>query len=581
MIAPYLSCTRSAAPSAHLASPTFQPHAPLPAYPFSRPTVSIALFGLASVLSACGGTARPPADRTEIAAPAAPAPALPLLTQARPPQFAGAHFWSWPDVQKFYRQRDRQPAWSVDPAASDELLNVLRVADQEGLDPADYHFDIITALAKLRSSAPATREQLELLLTDAALRYAHDQQRGRYQPHAMDPQWLIPRPAPPDDIPALQAALRKHDLTGWLATLSPPQRDYARLKVALAHYRELAAQGDWPQLPAGNKLVPGRRDLRVPVLRQRMVRDGDYRDDEPADPRRYDTALADAVRQFQIRQGLEGDGVIGERTRRALNVSATQRVAQLRANLERWRWLPRPFATDYIRVNMPGFVLQVMENDQPVLSMQVIVGRQLRSTPAMSSALTHIVFNPYWTIPPTIAGKDILPKLRNDPGFLAAQNIEVFADWTTGTRVDPQTIDWSQYSEKHFPWRLRQQPGPKNSLGQVKFLLPNPYGIYLHDTPSRALFRKSVRAFSSGCIRLQKPNELAQYLLRDNPRWDADAIAVAIAAGKTRTVTLKKPEPVYLLYMTAWSDTDGSVQFFDDIYERDKRLETKFVSMNY
>lgn len=580
MIAPHFSCALPPVASVRPTSLTVLPRSLPKAYPVRRQAASISLFCIVSLLSACGGTARPPTDRAEIAAPAAPPQALPLLAQPQPPHFAGVHFWSWPDVQKFYRQRNKRPAWTVDPAASDELLNILRITDQEGLNPADYHFDIIAALAKARSPSPAAREQLELLLTDAALRYAHDQQRGRYEPQAMDPQWLIPRPAPPDDSLALQAALTKHDLTGWLASLPPPQRDYARLKVALAHYRELAAQGDWPQIPAGNKLVPGQREARVPVLRQRMVRDGDYRADEPDDPRRYDAALADAVRQFQTRAGLDGDGAIGESTRRALNISTAQRVAQLRANLERWRWLPRPFEADYIRVNMPGFVLQVMENDQPVLSMQVIVGRQLRSTPAMSSVLTHIIFNPYWTIPPSIAGKDILPKLRSDPGFLTAQNIEVFPDWNTGTQVDPHTIDWSQYDEKHFPWRLRQQPGPKNSLGQVKFLLPNPYGIYLHDTPSRALFKKSVRAFSSGCIRLQKPNELAQYLLRDNPRWNSDAMAAVIAEGKTRTVTLKKPEPVYLLYMTAWSDTDGSVQFRDDIYGRDKRLEARFETVN-
>ncbi|MHB8745696.1 MAG: L,D-transpeptidase family protein [Gammaproteobacteria bacterium] len=510
-----------------------------------------------------------------------PASDLPLLNQARPPHFTGVTFWSWPDVQGFYHQRDDRPAWTGDRAATRDLLSVLRSTDQEGLEPADYHLDAIEQRLKTSFPTTAEREQLELLLTDAALRYAHDQQRGRYEPRAMDPQWLIPRPAPSDDTSALQTALAKQQLAAWLATLPPPHRNYAQLKVALAHYRTLAAQADWPVLATGDKLAPGQRDARVATLRRRMTLDGDYQPRERDDPRRYDAALANAVRQFQIQQGLDSDGVIGDSTRRALNISATQRVAQLRANLERWRWLPRPFETHYIRVNMPAFVLQVMEDDQPVLSMQVIVGRQLRSTPAMTSQLTHIIFNPYWTIPPSIAGKDILPKLRSDPAFLSAQNIQVFADWNTKTPIDPQTIDWSQYSEKHFPFRLRQQPGPKNSLGQVKFLLPNPYGIYLHDTPSRALFHKSVRAFSSGCIRLQKPNELAQYLLRDNPRWNPDAIAAVIADGTTRTVTLLTPEPVYLLYMTAWSDADSVVQFRDDIYERDQRLEARFENVNY
>jgi len=548
---------------------------------FHRRTAVLAALCVVSLLSGCGGTPRPPTSPADAASPTVPASDLPLLNQARPPHFTGVTFWSWPDVQGFYHQRDDRPAWTGDRAATRDLLSVLRSTDQEGLEPADYHLDAIEQRLKTSFPTTAEREQLELLLTDAALRYAHDQQRGRYEPRAMDPQWLIPRPAPSDDTSALQTALAKQQLAAWLATLPPPHRNYAQLKVALAHYRTLAAQADWPVLATGDKLAPGQRDARVATLRRRMTLDGDYQPRERDDPRRYDAALANAVRQFQIQQGLDSDGVIGDSTRRALNISATQRVAQLRANLERWRWLPRPFETHYIRVNMPAFVLQVMEDDQPVLSMQVIVGRQLRSTPAMTSQLTHIIFNPYWTIPPSIAGKDILPKLRSDPAFLSAQNIQVFADWNTKTPIDPQTIDWSQYSEKHFPFRLRQQPGPKNSLGQVKFLLPNPYGIYLHDTPSRALFHKSVRAFSSGCIRLQKPNELAQYLLRDNPRWNPDAIAAVIADGTTRTVTLLTPEPVYLLYMTAWSDADSVVQFRDDIYERDQRLEARFENVNY
>lgn len=536
----------------------------------SQATASLPLCLLFGILSVCSvAYAEPPP--TNAAAVAS------WLVNTEASVIVGESLTSGASLLSFYKLRQNRPAWLAGATLTADallLLDVLRTADKEGLRPSDYHIPFMT-------SGQLTANQLDLLLTDAALRYAHDQLTGRFAPRQMDPEWFIAPPVAPDIPGALQAALDSHQLAQWLNSLPPPHPAYAQLRTALAHYRQLAAQGPWPMIEDGPKLKPGEHDARVPALRKRLESSGELAHTETVDATLYDEALADAVRHFQSTQGLEQDGIMGKTTRVALNVSAQQRVHQLQVNMERWRWVPRQLEARHIRVNMAGFDLQVEENDSPVLSMHVIIGQQKLSTPAFSSHLTHIVFNPYWTVPQSIAGKDILPKLKQDPSYLSAENIQVFDSWGANAQpIDPNGIDWSQYTEKHFPYRLRQLPGPHNSLGQVKFLLPNAYDIYLHDTPSRRLFNKNVRALSHGCIRLQKPNALAEYLLRDTANWNSDTIAAAIAKQVTRTVTLPQPTAIYMLYFTAWVDAEGVVQFRDDIYTRDVKMAQTFENVN-
>jgi murein L,D-transpeptidase YcbB/YkuD len=288
----------------------------------------------------------------------------------------------------------------------------------------------------------------------------------------------------------------------------------------------------------------------------------------------FDEHVEHAVRRFQARHGLRVDGVLGPVTLAALNVSVTQRLQQLRANLERWRWLPRDLGRQHIVVNIARFTLDVVEDAQSVMTMRIIVGTPYRDTPAFSSQINYLVLNPSWNVPLRIAVEDKLPLIRQDPGYLGRNHMKVFQGWGTEAReIDPGTINWSKVSAEKFPYRLRQTPGPLNALGQIKFILPNPFDVYLHDTPSRELFNRTIRTFSSGCIRVEKPLELAQYVLRGDPRWRHESLLATIGRRREQTIRVPVPVPVHILYWTAWVEVDGTVHFRNDIYHRDTLVE--------
>lgn len=276
---------------------------------------------------------------------------------------------------------------------------------------------------------------------------------------------------------------------------------------------------------------------------------------------------------FQSRHGLAADGVVGAKTLAAMNVPLEMRVQQLEANLERWRWLPRELGERHVRVNIPGFQLEVRDAGRVVLDMKVVVGRRVRSTPVMSDTIRYLVLNPTWDVPPNLAVQDKLPEIRKNPGYFTEQGIQVLHGWGSDERaIDPTTVDWQAVTPKGFPYHLRQTPGSKNALGRVKFMFPNRWNIYIHDTPSRELFANPERAASSGCIRAERPVDLAAVLLEGAPDWTREALEAAIATGRTRTVTLPTPVPVHVEYWTGWVDDEGHVQWRTDIYDRDKAL---------
>jgi len=365
-------------------------------------------------------------------------------------------------------------------------------------------------------------------------------------------------------VPAI-AASEATPATGALCVLPA-------LEHALTQYRQLAAQGGWPQVPGGPALREGDNNERIPFLRQRLVASADLAG--PAGQGdHFDGILKEAVQRFQARHGLPADGVVGAGTLTELNVPVSERIRQLAASLERCQPLPPVLERRHILVNIADFTLKLYEDGKPVLSMPVIVGKTYRQTPVFNGRISSLVINPTWEVPHSIATKDLLPKIKKNPGYLGQLHLRVFQGWKGATEIDPATINWASLSQAHFPYRLRQDPGPANALGRIKFLFPNPYDVYLHDTPARELFQKDSRTFSSGCIRIAKPLDLAVYLLQGTKLNSMDALTAAISREKTQSVAIPSPIAVHIVYMTAWVDSEGIIQFRSDIYNRDPALQ--------
>jgi murein L,D-transpeptidase YcbB/YkuD len=358
------------------------------------------------------------------------------------------------------------------------------------------------------------------------------------------------------------------DLREALAQEKPRHAPYAGLKSALARYRQIESTGGWSAVPPGATLRTGDTGPRVAALRARLTASDDLRGAPPGDA--YDDALGAAVGRFQARHGLTKDGIAGPRTIEEMNVPVGARIDQLRVNLERGRWLLHDIGDEFVAVNIAGFELYLIRNENIAWSTRVQVGKPYRATPVFRSRITYLVFNPTWTVPPGILANDILPAQKRDRSTLAKKGLEVLD--ARGNPVAADSIDWENARASRFPYMLRQAPGPSNALGRVKFMFPNDHAVYLHDTPSKSLFEKDERAFSSGCIRVHDPLRLAEILLEGQKGWSRAEIDRTIAAGATRSVTLATPVPVWPTYWTAWVDADGVVQFRRDLYGRDAKV---------
>ena len=368
----------------------------------------------------------------------------------------------------------------------------------------------------------------------------------------------------------LREALAGDAVAESLRALAPRGKGYVQLREVLHQYRKVEREGGWPTV--GATLAPGAQGPKVQALRARLRASGDLTEGDGESGRNavYDKTVADAVSRFQKRHGLPETGTVNAATLAALNVPVSERIRQVELNMERWRWLPDDFGARYILVNIPSFKMNVIENGKPVFESKVVVGREERQTPSFSANMAYLVMSPKWYVPRSIAVKDKLPQLKRNPYALARQNIRIFN--SAGQPIDPGAINWSAVGAGNFNYQLRQDSGPRNALGGIKFMFPNPYNVYLHDTPSRELFSRNQRTYSSGCIRISNPVELAEYLLKHDPRWTRDAIKAASTSGKQRVVSLPQQVPVYLLYWTVWVDENGLAHFRDDIYKRDKPL---------
>jgi len=473
-------------------------------------------------------------------------------------------------LARFYRPRDFAPAWEGTDGGQERaslLLQALATADAHGLDPQRYHLAAIRARQAGGGGRRAT--EIELLLTDAFLRYATDVRAGRRPAGYVQADWGIVV-SPFDAVAALtQGVRRPATFAALLASLPPPMKDYQWLVEGLRRYRAIAAGNRWPAVPPGAPLKPGDDDVRVAPLRARLA--GEDEAVSGTGETRYDDRLEEGVRRFQARHGLVVDGIVGPATVGALNVPVADRIQQIALNLERWRWLPRDLGRHYVSVNTADGTLQVVADGRTMLGSRVVVGDLRHPTPVVQARLDAVILNPPWNVPVSIAVEEILPRLRENRRYLAENDIVILER----RESDPfgLTVDWSAIPSEEFPFRLQQRPGPDNPLGRIKFDVPNRFDVYLHDTPTRSLFARPVRTASHGCIRVERAAELAVHVLADGTgRWTGPRLAEAIAAGDSTRIALARPLPVYILYWTAFAAPDGLVQFRDDVYGRDRGL---------
>ncbi len=490
------------------------------------------------------------------------------------------------DLPLFYARRGFRPAWVSQNSltAAQSLVRAIRLAGMDGLRPADYHIANLEGLIEsvienrlcTTPNDPETLVDFDLLLSDAFLLLGSHLLAGRVNPETIHTEWTVYHPDA-DLARILQTALESDQIESTLDSLRPPHRGYRSLKSALERHREIAAFGGWPLLDNRLSWQKGASGAHIALLRERLEISGDLNVSAwPDDSSQwFDDMLEEGIKGFQVRHGLPESGRVDAETLEALNVPVEERVRQIELNLERWRWVPHELGDPHILVNTAAFSLAVVESDRPKWDMRVVVGREYRRTPVFSADLKYLVINPYWNIPRKIAVEDILPNVRRNPDYLIEKRIKVFENWKDDApEVDPRSVDWSKVTKHNFAFKFRKEPGPANDLGQIKFMLPNKYAVYLHDTPNRKLFRRNYRSFSSGCIRLERPVDLAEYLLKGDPQWTRKAILKAIDDDEgNRIIRLRKPVPVHLLYWTAWVDLQGQVNFRSDIYGRDPLLD--------
>lgn len=485
-------------------------------------------------------------------------------------------------LPRFYESRAFERAWIPGSPSVVSLVEAIDGVVDDGLRPEDYHrAELEPALASEVAADPARSAELDLLLTDAFLVLASHLHHGRVNPESIEAEWLALR-RQTDPVPLLERAAQGEDPGLLLDGLRPRYARYAALRRAFAALRRVVQRGGWPSVPAGDPLGPGDEGERVLALRARLEAGGDLEPSSPAGgvAARFDEPLSEAVRRFQARHGLDPDGVVGQGTIAELDVSASSRLEQLAVNLERWRWLPDDLGERHVEVNIAGFSVDLVERGLSTLALRAIVGTEYTQTPSFSGVMRYLVLAPTWNVPASIAAREEFPMIRADPTRLATEGFTIL-DRDTGEPVAPEAVDWdAPPAELSSRYRLRQEPGPRNALGRVKFMFPNAHNVYLHDTAARSLFARTFRSFSHGCIRVERPLELAAALLDGREDWPPSRIAEVSAGVRETTVVLEMPVPVHLLYWTAWVDAEtGLIHYRRDLYRRDARVSAALAEV--
>jgi murein L,D-transpeptidase YcbB/YkuD len=486
--------------------------------------------------------------------------------------FPGVSIYQADFVNAFYELAGYRPVWT-DAAYARAMIDLLRDSDAEGLNPADYHYDALLALWEQYNQPWSDRDQLraqaEMLLTDGILLYATHLIQGKVDPRTLDDSWNYTRRRF-DSVAmaqALLAAVRERRVAETLEALKPGLRFYRLMRQALADYRVRAARESFTPVPTDTVLRPGDDHPNVVPLRARLAQMG-YLPQSATDSTRFDRELERAVRQLQRDNALDEDGIVGRQCFALMNLSFQERIDRLRINLDRVRWIAQDISRDFIVVNIAGYELYYIRDAELRWTTPVMVGTIDTRTPIFRARLQYLEFNPTWNVPRSIAGRNLLPKFRANPQLVVDNGYRLYD--AAGREVDPKALDWNRFSADNFPYRVVQLPGPLNAMGQVKFMFPNRHAVYLHDTPSRALFSRSERAFSAGCIRVKDPLELARLLLDDPQRWTAGQIQSLVESGEPRrNVQMEREVDVMLMYWTVSPSEQQRLRFNQDVYDLD------------
>jgi murein L,D-transpeptidase YcbB/YkuD len=502
-------------------------------------------------------------------------------------KFSSADFEKFSDQQSLLSNRDlclsvmysqtgAKPLWISETGPNSRatiILKFLMKSEEEGLFPQKYSVGEIADLWNV--TIPASLARLDTLLTYNLVKYIHDVSYGQIRPLTSDNMVVTDVAGISFDVvAALKIALAAPDLSAYLASLPPAHKHYQDLKEALKVYRLIAASGGWKQIPPGPTLRPGEPDDRLKLIYKRMFIPG-IPPISPPESKIYDEPLQRTVSRFQQLSGLTADGVIGPQTLAAMNVPASKLVEQIIVNMARWRWQSHFLGKKYVLINIAGYNLTAFKDDDMVLNFPVIIGQFQHQTPVFSDSIKYIEFNPYWNITPNIAKNEELPNLKKNPRYLTDRHVRLFSSWDAdATELDSTTVNWRQVSPSRMAgYKLRQDPGPWNALGRIKFVFPNKYAVYMHDTPAHDLFSRTKRDFSHGCIRLSNPLALAMFALEDQDKgWTREKIESIFDSGKRMTIHLNRPLPIHITYQTTWVDKDGHIHFNRDIYSRDEKL---------
>ena len=476
-------------------------------------------------------------------------------------------------LPEIYEQRNFSRIWTDFDAIS-HLLVAIGNIEKDGLNPGDYHLKELRlyhkAIQAIGTDDPWLSADFDILLTDSFIRLVSHLYFGKVDPATLNPGWNLSRQLKlQNPARVILEIILSGSAASTIESLKPPHPAYLRLKTALAKYCEIQSKGGWTHVPEGGVLRKGDRGPRVAIVRQRLAKtDGVTAIND--DPEFFDESLEKAVKRFQTREEIDPDGVVGHPTLIELNYPVTWRIDQIRANLERMRWYLHDLPQRFVVVDIAGFIINYFEHNRIAWTTRAQVGDPYTQTPFFKAEIKYMVLNPTWTVPPGIANREYLPMLRRNPDYLDQAGLKIIDNG--GKFVNPDKIKWESYTNRVFPYKFFQEPGPTNPLGRIKFICPNPQYIYLHDTPEAGKFNETWRAFSGGCIRLEKPLQFAVKLLDNNSQWPLEKIQDMVRSGKTRTISLPHKVPVMFLYITVVVEPDGMIVFRDDVYGRDEAV---------